>query len=126
MTLARHVTSQRYQRCCAKAKLFRAEHRADDDIAPRLKAPIDTNFDALTQSVAHQHLLRLRQATFPGHTSMLDRLQGRGTGTAIVSTDKHIIGMRFRYSGGDGAYADAGYQLDAHFCAWIDLVQIVD
>src|SRR5579871_4418918 len=57
---------------------------------------------------------------------MLDRLQRRRAGAAVVAADQHHVGLRFRNSRGDRADADFGDQLHADARAIVGVLQIVD
>ena len=72
VTLTRHIAAHRDQRSGAETVRLRAEHRRDHDIASGTKSTVDAHFDAMTQSIAHQHMLRFGQSEFPWCTGVLD------------------------------------------------------
>src|SRR5712691_9515713 len=126
VALARHIAAQRHQSRRAKAKFLRAQHGRHDHVPPRFKAAIDAHFHTPAQPVAHEHLLRLGKPDLPRHAGVLDRLYGRCARAAIVSADKHVVGMGLSHASRYGSYTDSRDQLDAYARPRVYLVQVVD
>ena len=59
-----------------------------------------------------QRLLRLGQAQLPRRAGVLERVQRRGAGTAVVAGDQDDVGLGLGHAGRDRADADLGDQLD--------------
>ena len=63
----------------------------------------------LRRSFIKQHLLRLRQAEFPGNAGVLDRTERRCAGAAAVAADEDNIGVRLGDARGHRAHSDFGH-----------------
>ena len=65
---------------------------------------IRLNDDAGTQIIEHQGLMGFSETKFPRNPCMFNPSLGRSTGSAIVTTDKDYISVRFCDAGGEGEY----------------------
>ena len=126
VALPHHDAALDDERCRREAELVRAEHRADDDVAAGLQLAVDLDGDAAAKAVQHQRLLRLGQAQLPRRARVLDRRFGRGSRAAVVAGDRHVVRLRFRDAGGDGAHADLGDELHGNGGARIRVLEVVD
>ena len=126
VTLPGHHAPQRHDGGAAEAVLIRAQQGGDDDIATDLQSAINAEPHAPPQVVAHQHLLRLGQAQLPRHAGILDRVERRRAGSAVVPADLNRIGESFGHAGGDRPYAGLRHQLHRHTRAGMDAFQVVD
>ena len=123
---AHHDASRGDQRRARETEFLGAEEACDRDIAAGLELTVGLDADAPAQIVHHENLLRLGEAELPWRAGMLDRLQRRGAGAAVVSADQNHVGLGLRDARGDGADADLGDQLDADARAVVGVLQIVD
>ena len=109
-----------------EAELVGAEQRADHDVAAGLHLAVDLHGDAAAQAVQHQRLLRLGEAQLPRRAGVLDRRLRRRAGAAVVTGDRHVIGLRLRDTGRDRADADLGDELHRDRRLRIRVLEIVD
>ena len=93
---------------------------------PVFKLPVGFHHDPAAQVVQQQRLMGFRQAQFPGNTGMFDARQRRSAGPAVITADQDHIGMRLGDSGGNGAHAHFGHQLDADPGVVVGVLQIVN
>ena len=77
-----------------------------------LQLAVDLHHDAVAQAVAHQGLLGLGQAELPRGAGVLDGVQRRGAGPAIVTGNEHHVSVGFGHAGRDRPDPDLGDQLD--------------
>ena len=126
VALAHHDATFGHERRGREAELVGPEHRADDDVAPRLHLAVDLHDDAAAQPVEHERLLRLGEAEFPRRARVLDRRDRRRARAAVVTRDRDVIGLRLRDAGRDRADADLGHQLDRDRRARVRVLQVVD
>ncbi len=97
-----------HQGCCGEAELLGAQQRGDDHVAAGLQLAVDLHDDAFAQAVEHQRLLGLGQAELPGHAGVLERVQRRRAGAAVVAGDQDDVGLGLGDAGRDRADADLG------------------
>ncbi len=109
---AHHDATADDQRGGGEAVLLGAEQGRDQHVPAGLELPVDLHHDAVAEPVAHQGLLGLRQAQLPRHAGVLEGVERRGAGAAVVAGDQHHVGVGLGDAGGDGADADLGDQLD--------------
>ena len=126
MADAHHDASRGDQRGARETEFLGAEQRGDRDVAAGLELAVGLDVDASAQIVHHEGLLRLGESELPRNSRVLDRLQRRRAGAAVVAADQHDVGLGLRDSGGDGADADLGDQLDADARAIVGVLEIVD
>ena len=81
---------------------------------------------ARAQVVQHERLLRLGEADLPRDAGVQDRRDRRGAGAAVVARDQHVVGVRLRDAGGDGADADLGDELHRDARGRVRAAQVVD
>src|SRR6516225_4071773 len=74
----------------------------------------ETTSGAVAQAVEQERLLGLGQAELPRRPCVLDRLERRGAGPAVVAGDQHDIRLGLAHAGGDGPDADLRHQLHVH------------
>ena len=82
--------------------------------------------DTAAQAVENQGLMGLGNTDLPGRTRVLGRGQRRGTGTAVITGDGHVIGMRLGDTRSHGPDTDLGYQLDRDSGLLIHILEVVD
>ena len=124
---ARIITQpRRDQSGGGEADLVGAEQRRDDDVAARLDLPVRLHPDARAEVVAHERLLRLGEADLPRDAGEEDRRERRCAGAAVVPRDQHVIGVRLRDPGGDGADAHLGHELDRDARLRVGAAEVVD
>ena len=126
MAFAHHDAAFDHQRRGGEAEFVRAEHGADDHVAPGLDLAVDLHRDAPAQAVEHQRLLRFREAQLPRRAGVLDRRPGRCAGAAVVAGDGDMVGLGLGHACRDGADADLGHELDADRGLRIGVLQVVD
>src|SRR5438874_854866 len=113
VALPRHVAAERDQQAGAEPELLSAEQRGDHDVAAVAQPTVGAQAHALAQSIRDEHLLGLGQAELPRSPGVLDRRERRRPGAAVVAGDEDVVGPGLGDSGGDGADAGLGYELDA-------------
>ena len=126
VALAHHDAAHGDQRRGGKAELLGAQQRGDGHVAPGLQLAVGLHANAAAQIVQQQHLLRFRQAKFPGNAGVLDGTERRCAGAAAVAADQHHIRMRFGHARGHRAHAHFRHQLHARCAPRVDVLQIVD
>ena len=99
---------------------------AIDHVAPGLQPAVGAQHDPIPQPVADQDLVHLGQAELPRQAGVLDGAQRRGAGASGVTGDHHVVGVRLRHPGRDGADAGAGHQLHADPRPRVDGPQVAD
>ena len=102
------------QRRGGEAELLGAQQRRDDHVAAGLELAVDLHGDPVAQPVEQQRLLRLGQAQLPRRAGVLERVQRRRAGAAVVAGDQDDVGLELGHAGRDGADADLADQLDVH------------
>lgn len=80
----------------------------------------------MAQTVERQHLIGLGQPHFPRQTGIFDRGLRAGTRAAAMARNHDSVGLGLGHTGGNGADAGTGDQLDRYGCFRVDLLQIVD
>ena len=123
---AHHHAARRDQRRGGEADLVGTEEGSNDDVASRLDLAVRLHPDARAEVVAHERLLRLGEADLPRDAGEQDRRERRGAGAAVVAGDQHVVGVRLRDSGGDGADAHLGDELHRDPRLRVRAAQVVD
>ena len=123
---AHHDAAHRDQRRGREAELVGPEQRPDHDVAPGLHLAVDLDRDPRAQVIEHQRLLGLGQADLPRHAGRLDRGLRRGAGAAVVTGDRHVVGVGLRDARGDRADPDLGDELDRDRAGRVRAAQVVD
>ena len=126
VAFAHHDAALHHQRRGGKAEFVGPEQRADNDVAAGFHLAVGLHADATAQAVEHQRLLGFGQADFPRTARVLDRRPGRGTGSAVVAGDDHVVGLALGHASGNGAHANLGHQLDADAGLGRDVLQVVN
>ena len=123
---AHHDAPAHDQRGGGEAVFLGAEQGRDQHVPAGLELPVHLHDDAVSEPVAHQCLLGLRQAQLPRHAGVLEGVEWRGAGAAVVPGDQHHVGVGLRDAGGDGADADLGDQLDVDASGVVGVLEVVD
>ena len=123
---AHHDAAGDHQRGGGETELLAAEQRGDDDVAAGLELAVHLHHHAVAQAVEHQGLLGLGEAELPRDTGVLERVQRRGAGTAVVPGNQHDVGLRLGDAGGHGADPDLGDELDVHPGRGVGALGVVD
>ena len=110
---AHHHAAERDQRGGREAELVGAEDGRHDHVAAGAHLAVGLDEDARAEVVAEQRLLVSAMPISHGMPA-LDRGLRRGAGAAVVARDHHVVGVRLRHPGGDGAHADLGDELHRH------------
>ncbi len=126
VALAHHDAAGGNQRRGGEAELVGAKQGPDHHVAAGAQSAIHLHRDAPTQAVQYQRLLRLGQTDFPRRSGMRQRGQRRGASAAFETGDRHVIGARLRYAGGNRANSHFRHQLHGNPCLRIGVLQIVD
>ena len=85
VTNSHENTARHHKWCSCKSKLFGAQKSGNNDIPSCLHLAVNLNRDAIAKSIKHECLLCLGKAQLPGGSCMFQRVQWRGSSTAIVS-----------------------------------------
>ncbi len=80
-----HDAAGNNQRCSREAVFLATQQGSNDNVASSLELTVNLNHHTVTETVEHEGLLGLGEAKFPGHTRVLQRVQRRGAGTAVVT-----------------------------------------
>ena len=123
---AHHDAAGDHQRGGGETELLAAEQRGDHDVAAGLELAVHLHHHAVAQAVEHERLLGLGEAELPRDTGVLERVQRRGAGTAVVPGNQHDVGLRLGDAGGHGADPDLGDELDVHPGRGVGALGVVD
>ena len=126
MADAHHDAAQSHERSGCKTKLLRAQQRGHGHVAPGLQLAVGLEIDAAAQVVQHEGLVRFGQAQLPRPPGVLDGREGRRARAAVMAGNQNDIRVRLGHSGGDGADADFGDELDAHAGFAVGVLEVVD
>ena len=121
-----HDAARHDQRRGGEAELLGAEQGGDHHVAPGLHLAVGLHDDPVAQAVEQQRLLGLGQAELPRRAGVLERVERRGAGAAVVAGDEHDVGLGLRHAGGHGADADLGHQLHVHAGRRVGVLEVVD
>ena len=94
MAFPHHDATRCNQRRSGKTELIRAQQRPDGHIAPSAQPAVHLNRNPATQIVQEQSLLCLRQPDFPRRTSVGERGEGGGPGSAFIAGNGDMIRAR--------------------------------
>ncbi len=82
---AHHDAALDHQRSGRETELLATQQGSNHDVSAGLQLAVNLDHHAVAQSVEHQGLLGLGEPEFPRHTRVLERVQRRGAGTAVVT-----------------------------------------
>ncbi len=126
MALASHHAADREERGGAETEFVCAKECANDNIARKFQAPIDTERDTRTEPCADQRVVRFAETDFPRQARVFDGRERRRAGTTVVAADGDDVGSSFGNTCGDDSHACAAHELHADARAGIDGAQVMD
>ena len=102
VAFAHHHAAQYDQGRGGETKLFRTQHRHQDDVSSSLQLTICLQANLSTQPVQHQGLLCFRKTQLWWATGIADRADRRGSCATLRSGNHDAIGFRFGHTSSDG------------------------
>ena len=126
VALAHHHAAFDDERRCRKAEFVRAEHGADDDVAPRLDLAVDLDRNAVAQAVDDERLLSFGETELPGAARVLHRRERACARAAVVPRNDDVVGLRLGDARGHRAHARFGDELHRDVGRAVGGLEVVD
>ena len=123
---AHHPAAHGYQRCCGKAELFRAQQQRDHNVVPGHQFAVCFQRHRLTQPVTAEHLVRFRQADFPGQARVMHAAHRRRAGAAFPAGNQDAAGAGLGHAAGNRAHARGRHQFHGDLRVLVGTLQVID
>ena len=114
MALSHHLAAEGEQGQRPEAEAIGAQHPGDNDVSPRVEAPIGLQGQCPPETIGNKRLMRFGQADLPRRPRMLDAHQRRCSGPASVPGNRDDIGVCLGDADRDRPHTGPGNQLHRH------------
>ena len=123
---AHHATAHRDQRRRGKAEFLRTEQQRHRHVMAGHQLAVRFQRHLLAQPVAAQHLMRFRQADFPGQARVVHAAERNRAGTALPARNQDPARSGLGHAAGNGANTGGGDQLHGNLRLLVGALQVVN
>ncbi len=124
LAVALHEATHGDERHGSKAKLLGTQQARHGNISAVHKLAVGLEHHAGAQAVLQQRLLCLSQAKLQRQTGMPDGIARSSARAAVMARNQNLVSSALSYTGGNGAYARLGAQLDRNARARVGVLEV--
>ena len=109
-----------------EAETIGAQHPGDNDVSPRVEAPIGLQGQRPPETIGNKRLMRFGQADLPRRPRMLDAHQRRCSGPASMAGNRDDIGVCLGHAHRDRPHPWPRNEFHRHPCLWLERLKVED